>query len=1015
MALGTLMGVGTLHGTPALAHALGVERSEVAQMAIGVLLNTAFASGGAALAGRGQRAAAASRAAELSRMVAETQGGGGLGQVQRVAAERAATGTIERFERATEGRMPTDAELQQLRGNLARDLQVTDASAPESRAVLKGAVESFRIERATTLAIQGHDLRSLASDPNAGPAALQRAADHLHRARGGAEGTSPSLSARRDAALALQRVFSQDAATRLAAGDTAGAATSRAAADRLADQITGAEIAASLTVARPGGEPVLGPREAARVETLLATELTEARRRFEAPEGEPMGAYFSGLERRMQDQQGLTRDQAAAVVQTLRGELFQTGLRRELTARQAAVGEVPLSNAELSAAGEQLARRLGVSDERARVIGQEILLSRPQFEGSGLILPGAETPAQAAQRAVYAAEPQLIRALGPMDAETFVRNFGAQPDPQVLLRWSQVPAFAELVRTDAPRARRLLEAAPGLDAATIARDLGIPAAELFVESPAAMIHFLRTSGADGQALLRTDPAAARIRAQQSFEVYRGVVDEGDRVGFTALSGTESAQILRRAQAPLQANDAADVQLGPAELAAMGLEPRYRLTVDGTTMALSEPFNLHDGRRGIVAFIEDGGQTHAQIFYRSNSQAVWRTSDASRNGHYGKGLGETDTALPLELNATLHRMARENTTPLRDPEQRRIQDPTGDDYGDVADRAFRGLTRAMTPEAIGARRIELHQEGMAVHYYTPEYAAAHQRQSVGASNGEVHTQSGHPLPDPAGMQLPPLAQRPDFSRPPEQSFTFQSDAYAQITGNGQLTGHIYNSRDGSLRYLVIEDSQGRVSIGGAEAVNSPLTRWGNREAFIDLHGMDAPLFEYHQQMSRAHGGERGTTYQLNWQYVRETPLVQEFYRQQGRPMPEALPESGQPLPSQVLEQELRGLPRHDARAVRGLLSPNTPTPLPTDVATRAREEMGSFVRFDGAESAQWLVRVGERVGPEPLAQIFAERGAAEIARHQERITPEVLDAWARTPPSDRLARMRADLDRFGAGQ
>ena len=216
------------------------------------------------------------------------------------------------------------------------------------------------------------------------------------------------------------------------------------------------------------------------------------------------------------------------------------------------------------------------------------------------------------------------------------------------------------------------------------------------------------------------------------------------------------------------------------------------------------------------------------------------------------------------------------------------------------------------------------------------------------------------------------------------------------------------RDGSLRYLVVEDSLGRVGIAGAEAAESPVTRWGNRETFVEMNGMDAPLMEYGVQMSRAHGGENARGYQSNWNYVRETPLVQAYYRERGQAVPAPVPESLTWRRGRVA-QVLGRLSPDDARAVHSLIDHERPLAGGNEV--RARVEAERFIAREGADGARFIRQLEGRLGSDHVRRMFAEQGSDRIRRHRNQLTPERIETWARTPADQRSSRIRAAFEAF----
>jgi hypothetical protein len=214
-----------------------------------------------------------------------------------------------------------------------------------------------------------------------------------------------------------------------------------------------------------------------------------------------------------------------------------------------------------------------------------------------------------------------------------------------------------------------------------------------------------------------------------------------------------------------------------------------------------------------------------------------------------------------------------------------------------------------------------------------------------------------------MSAPKPGELPDFTKNAEQELKIHNRALAELTGDGSLTARVYLSRDRSLRYFVVEDSLGRVAIAGAEDAKSALTSFGNREVAVELHGMDAPLFEYACQIPLEYGGDhQSSEYRSNWSYVRETPLVREYYAQKRLPIPAVMPE--QDLPPKA-HPALAKLPSHAQRVIAALLAPSS------DLSAEARARITMTLDVEGGEGAMRIVILGDRLGPAALAKELAK--------------------------------------------
>jgi hypothetical protein len=344
---------------------------------------------------------------------------------------------------------------------------------------------------------------------------------------------------------------------------------------------------------------------------------------------------------------------------------------------------------------------------------------------------------------------------------------------------------------------------------------------------------------------------------------------------TPLSPESATRIVGGARFPERPSDSAFGRVTPAMIATAGAMPVESMTVNGVTFHLSEPFDLGSGRLGVVAFIERDGVAEAHILYRSNSQAMWRVCPFSFNdAHYGKGIGESDTMMPIEVTMELHRMSAEGPIPLRDPETGAAPAVRPGDPASPASRLFYGLVeRGFIADSYGE---QVHMATAPLWPRRPGVAP------------ELRTGGGGTGVNPAALadisSMPP-GLLPNLSHE-VASFTYENPRYAAINGgNGTLTGHVFASADGTLRYCFVEDSEGRASLASVERADGEITSYGTNAEVYNLEGMDEPLMEYAMQVPREYGGSPSSAYMRNFRYCRELPIIRFYYESLGRSIAE----------------------------------------------------------------------------------------------------------------------------------
>ncbi|MCC6806159.1 MAG: hypothetical protein IT381_01940 [Deltaproteobacteria bacterium] len=354
--------------------------------------------------------------------------------------------------------------------------------------------------------------------------------------------------------------------------------------------------------------------------------------------------------------------------------------------------------------------------------------------------------------------------------------------------------------------------------ASMARDFGVRETAALVHlsraQPMGLRLLLREQGPDAVvAALRGNPAAVQAQAAAAQRRYVSAIDPGGAQRVQTLNPNEANALLAGIPRPRTGIDA-------DQLRAMGLEPRLRLNIEGANVSVSEPFPFSDGRIGVVLYtVDSSGVVQPRLACRSNSQGVWRVSDATAgNGHIGKGMHESDTPLPIAFTAIAFRMsdptvsrvpAGQPLMPLRDPTNGAIDRRPPADPNDpsaqarLSDLAFTGLVQdgggfinvrtevdpqtqrsrvvpfAVTRDSNGQWRTNdahgaaaLNQNGAllassvpgGVHYYTPRYRAEHNADPTPFSivNGPPTLASRRQIPwhDPRTIALPGSAQHPD---------------------------------------------------------------------------------------------------------------------------------------------------------------------------------------------------------------------------------------------------------------
>ncbi len=342
-----------------------------------------------------------------------------------------------------------------------------------------------------------------------------------------------------------------------------------------------------------------------------------------------------------------------------------------------------------------------------------------------------------------------------------------------------------------------------------------------------------------------------------------------------LEASQASDLLARANFVGQPVEGRYAPITAELVSALGAEPVVTVQLDNADYHLSRVFSLEDGHAAAVALVEANTIVEAHAFYLSNSQQTWRVCDASRQpGVFGKGRHESDTQLPIAISTALHYLAQQRIE-LRAPSPSAAAE-------NRALRLFHGLT--VDAGTTGDATTWIDADGAMYLSRALADCLPERPESFSVVRAWLATPVGRRVADPDHVSLPPDARLPDWRRALDE-FAVTSAVHAQVLGGtGRLRGRVFRSHDGEVRYLFFEDEWGRAWMAAAELADAPINRFGLRGRYLDLAGMDAPLVEYSLQIPEAYGGARRMGYQLNWNYVRQLPIIRRYYLAQNRAMP-----------------------------------------------------------------------------------------------------------------------------------
>lgn len=296
-------------------------------------------------------------------------------------------------------------------------------------------------------------------------------------------------------------------------------------------------------------------------------------------------------------------------------------------------------------------------------------------------------------------------------------------------------------------------------------------------------------------------------------------------------------------------DGNDYLLTTENLVNNNLTPVFAVVVSGQRVALSQPFQLSDGRGAVLAFVQVGQDYKVRGFYLDQKTGLWHLVPDVIRGPRGEGMsqitegyGEESTMVPMVLQEKLAEL--------------------------VKTRGFREIT-TVNPDFLLA--------GTAVAYDTmQEYREALARgqmrsdfyREVDAQPAVLGTSSDGTKAMPQLLSVNAKVA-PDF-----QNHVGRFATYSVLAGTVQMDG--FRSHDGHVTWLFCSDEYGRSWVGGVE-IDSSLTSTGCRANWATAGDLMTPLYEYSTQAS-GYGDpsdvRKGMVGMWN-RYLSKVPVIQEY--------------------------------------------------------------------------------------------------------------------------------------------
>lgn len=346
---------------------------------------------------------------------------------------------------------------------------------------------------------------------------------------------------------------------------------------------------------------------------------------------------------------------------------------------------------------------------------------------------------------------------------------------------------------------------------------------------------------------KPQPLAGEINSESSTGHRSGSTPLVPKI--SAISPNISEQLLSRAiiEGDAWVQGGQEYRLSTSNLVSAELTPLYELTLDSIPVALSDAFELSDGRPALIAYFSTPAGTKVRSFYLDQKSGLWRYAPGIIRGPRGEGFSEATDGYAPESTVLAYALqkAAANILQIHGAKKITITSPNflfaGTTYAYNTVQEFRDALLS------GQTRGDFYQEV----YRDPVYS------TPARSRGAPQLLSIN------------TAMSPDFG---QTIVTYASSA----TLIGPLEIRVFPSHDQQYFWSFCRDNRGRTFINNLET-SGPITSTGCRQTWADAGDLATPLYVPSHQAS-GYGDPTDTRNRQvgMWNtYLSKIPLIQEF--------------------------------------------------------------------------------------------------------------------------------------------
>lgn len=284
-----------------------------------------------------------------------------------------------------------------------------------------------------------------------------------------------------------------------------------------------------------------------------------------------------------------------------------------------------------------------------------------------------------------------------------------------------------------------------------------------------------------------------------------------------------------------------------------LLPKYTVEVQGVNYHLSDIINIKNGRKVVFAIIENGKKRIFQTLASSNSQGTFRVIPMVLQN---QSFSSASVEVPNEVEAFLGNKLLKNEV-----------------RSDISKTAATSLLISSVPDSLITKKDEQHP-------LFNEFGNLKSKPLLSDRDGNILENSDRGI-KPENIRIANRDWEPDFTIKPVLKYKTSTHLA------GEIEAQVYRSRNHQIEYTVLKDKAGKIWLAKIVDVKSPINNAGLRREFFAAKSLLKPRWEYAGEVPAQYAGEpnrNDKNYLDEWNYLKRIPVIQDYYVQQGLPIP-----------------------------------------------------------------------------------------------------------------------------------